>query len=68
MDVREYHSELTLADLYDPDRMPENLKLAHQELDSLVDSIYRKREFASDEERLSLLFEMYVQMTNVGEK
>ncbi|MHA3684958.1 class I SAM-dependent DNA methyltransferase [Leucobacter sp. HY1908] len=63
LDVREYHSELTLADLYDPDKMPENLRRAHSELDTLVDSIYRKREFASDEERLSLLFEMYAKMT-----
>lgn len=68
LDVREYHSELTLAELYDPDKMPENLKLAHTQLDALVDSIYRKREFASDEERLSLLFKMYVQLTESGEK
>lgn len=63
LDVREYHSELTLADLYDPDKMPVNLRRAHQELDDLVDSIYRKRDFTSDEERLSLLFEMYAKMT-----
>jgi hypothetical protein len=66
LDVREYHSELTLADLYDPDRMPDNLRLAHQSLDELVDSIYRKREFVSDEERLSMLFEMYATMTEAG--
>lgn len=68
LDVREYHSELTLADLYDPDKMPENLRRAHQELDALVDSIYRKREFSSDEERLSLLFEMYAKMTEAEGK
>jgi hypothetical protein len=63
LDVREYHPELTLADLYDPDQMPKNLRLAHQQLDELVDSIYRRREFASDEDRLSMLFEMYATMT-----
>lgn len=68
LDVREYHSELTLADLYDPDKMPENLRRAHAELDALVDSIYRKREFSSDEERLSLLFEMYAKMTEAESK
>lgn len=68
LDVREYHSELTLADLYDPDKMPDNLRRAHQELDVLVDSIYRKREFESDEERLSLLFEMYAKMTEAEGK
>lgn len=68
LDVREYHSELTLADLYDPDKMPGNLRQAHQGLDDLVDSIYRKREFGSDEERLSLLFEMYSQMSEAEVK
>lgn len=68
LDVREYHSELTLADLYDPDKMPENLRRAHEELDALVDSIYRKREFSSDEERLSLLFELYAKMTEAEGK
>ncbi|AYF96920.1 class I SAM-dependent DNA methyltransferase [Protaetiibacter intestinalis] len=67
LDVREYHSEKTLAELYDPDLMPDDLRLAHQELDELVDAVYRKRGFDSDEERLSYLFGMYEQMT-AGEK
>lgn len=63
LDVREYHSEKTLAELYDPDLMPDDLRLAHQEVDDLVDSIYRKRGFDSDEDRLSYLFGMYEEMT-----
>ncbi|WP_345001413.1 type IIL restriction-modification enzyme MmeI, partial [Agromyces bauzanensis] len=63
LDVREYHSEKTLAELYDPDLMPDDLRLAHQELDELVDAVYRKRSFDNDEERLSYLFGMYEQMT-----
>ncbi|GMU39902.1 MAG: hypothetical protein AMXMBFR23_07680 [Chloroflexota bacterium] len=63
LDVREYHSERTLAELYDPDRMPDDLRLAHQELDDLVDVIYRRRGFGTDEERLSYLFALYEQMT-----
>lgn len=63
LDVREYHSEKTLAELYDPDLMPENLRLAHQELDVTVDRLYRKRAFVSDEERLALLFKLYEEMT-----
>lgn len=63
LDVREYHSEKTLAELYDPDLMPDDLRLAHQELDELVDAVYRKRGFDSDEERLSYLFGLYEQMT-----
>ncbi len=63
LDARELYSEKNLAELYDPDKMPGDLRSIHQELDNLVDNIYRKRPFESDEERLSLLFEMYDQMT-----
>ena len=64
LDVREYHSEKTLAELYDPDLMPDNLRLAHQEVDAAVDGLYRRRGFASDEERLALLFKLYQEMTS----
>lgn len=63
LDVREYHCEFTLAELYDTEKMPENLRQAHADLDVVVDRIYRKRPFNSDEERLSLLFTLYQQMT-----
>ncbi|MGP9736119.1 class I SAM-dependent DNA methyltransferase [Brachybacterium sp. AOP42-C2-15] len=62
LDVREYHCEKTLAELYDPDKMPEDLRVAHSEVDALVDSIYSKRGYETDEERLSDLFVMYEQM------
>jgi len=52
-----------LAELYDPQRMPENLRQAHADLDVVVDRVYRKRPFDSDEERLSLLFDLYQQMS-----
>ena len=63
LDVREYHCEYTLAELYDPQKMPENLPQAHADLDVVVDRIYRKRPFDSVEERLSLLFDLYQQMS-----
>ena len=63
LDVREYHCEQTLAELYDPDLMPEDLRLAHASVDALVDSIYSKRGFETDEQRLSGLFTMYEEMT-----
>lgn len=63
LDVREYHCEQTLAELYDPDRMPDDLRDAHAEVDALVDSIYSKRGYETDEERLSDLFAMYGVMT-----
>ena len=63
LDVREYHCEQTLAELYDPDLMPEDLRAAHTAVDALVDSIYSKRSYETDEQRLSDLFAMYEAMT-----
>lgn len=63
LDVREYHCEQTLAELYDPDRMPQDLRDAHAEIDTLVDSIYSKKPYETDEQRLSDLFAMYERMT-----
>ncbi len=57
--ARELHPEMTLADLYDPDKMPDDLRKAHAELDAAVESLYRKRPFESDEDRLHHLFERY---------
>ncbi|MEO5318888.1 N-6 DNA methylase [Arthrobacter sp. CC3] len=63
LDVREYHCERTLAELYDPELMPADLRQAHAEVDNLVDSIYSKRDYETDEQRLSDLFGMYDEMT-----
>ena len=63
LDVREYHCEKTLAELYDPDKMPADLRAAHAEVDALVDGLYSKRGYESDEQRLSDLFAMYESMT-----
>jgi len=59
LDAREQFADKTLAELYDPDKMPDVLRLAHRRLDQTADRLYRDREFASDEERLELLFQMY---------
>lgn len=67
LDVREYHCEKTLAELYDPAKMPVDLRNAHMEVDTLVDSIYSKRGYETDEERLSDLFAMYEDMTAADE-
>ncbi|MCX6401826.1 MAG: N-6 DNA methylase [Propionibacteriales bacterium] len=63
LDVREYHCDLTLGELYAPDRMPEDLRTAHAEVDALVDSIYSKSGYETDEQRLSDLFAMFDAMT-----
>lgn len=59
---RENHPEKTMAQLYDPDKMPAGLRAAHQALDLAVDQLYRKAPFASDEERLEHLFKRYEAM------
>jgi hypothetical protein len=49
----------SLADLYDPDTMPPELRKAHRELDAAVDKLYRARPFASDRDRVEHLFPLY---------
>ncbi len=62
LEQREQHSEKTLAQLYDPNKMPEGLLAAHHELDVAVERCYRKAPFISDEERLAYLFKLYEKM------
>ena len=62
LEEREKHSEKTLAQLYDPDKMPEGLREAHRQNDLAVERCYRSRPFESDEERLEYLFKLYEQM------
>ncbi len=61
--TREYYPEKTLAELYDPDKMPEDLREAHARLDDIVESCYPGYPFASDEARLECLFKLYEKMT-----
>ncbi|MEX0895663.1 MAG: DNA methyltransferase [Patescibacteria group bacterium] len=61
--IRQNHSEKILADLYDPDKMPDDLREAHHRNDILVDSLYRQKPYESEEERLSDLFKLYEEMT-----
>ena len=57
--ARERWPDRSLAELYDPDKMPANLRTAHDANDALVDSLYRKRPFGSDTERMELLLAMH---------
>jgi hypothetical protein len=63
LDARTAHPGATLADLYDPDVMPADLRKAHRALDLAVDRLYRKEPFADDRERVEHLFRLYEQMT-----
>lgn len=62
LDERSKHSEKTLAQLYDPDKMPAGLKEAHRLNDLAVERCYRSVLFNSDEERLEYLFKLYEKM------
>jgi type I restriction-modification system DNA methylase subunit len=62
LEERENHSEKTLAQLYDPDKMPEGLREAHRLNDLAVERCYRSKPFESDEERLEYLFKLYEKM------
>ncbi|MAS87229.1 MAG: SAM-dependent methyltransferase [Micavibrio sp.] len=63
LEEREKHSEKTMAELYDPDKMPDGLREAHHHLDLAVERCYRSKPFTSDEERLEYLFKLYEDMT-----
>ncbi len=52
----------TLADLYDPDFMPPELRKAHRDLDAAVDKLYKRSGFADDRERVEHLFRLYEEL------
>ena len=62
LDARAAHPNATLADLYDPDLMPPDLRRAHRKLDRAVDRRYRPGTFASERERVEHLFARYETM------
>lgn len=60
--AREAHFPATIADLYDPDKMPADLREAHERNDEVLERIYIGRRFRNDTERLEKLFELYTKM------
>jgi len=63
LDTRALHPGATLADLYDPDTMPPNLRQAHRALDAAVDRLYKRTGFSNDRERVERLFGLYESLT-----
>jgi hypothetical protein len=61
--AREAHFPATIADLYDPEKMPDNLRAAHERNDEVLERIYIGRRFKNDTERLEKLFDLYTKMT-----
>ena len=70
--TREAHFPATIADLYEvkdgENKMPENLRLAHDRNDEVLERIYIGRRFKNDTERLEKLFELYTKMTATSSK
>jgi hypothetical protein len=64
--AREKHFPATIAELYVPEKMPENLRRAHENNDETLERIYIGRRFNNDTERLEKLFELYTKMTTLS--
>lgn len=64
--AREHHFPATIADLYDPEKMPADLRAAHEHNDEVLERIYIGRRFKNDTERLEKLFDLYTKMTAVA--
>lgn len=66
--AREAHFPATIADLYDPEAMPTDLRAAHDRNDEVLERIYIGRRFKNDTERLEKLFELYTKMAATPSK
>lgn len=60
--AREAHPGKTIAWLYDPETMPDNILQAHRALDDTLERICIGRSFKTDTERLEYLFKQYAAM------
>jgi hypothetical protein len=60
--AREHYFPATIADLYDPDNMPADLRAAHEGNDEILERVYIGRRFRNDTERLEKLFDLYTRM------
>jgi len=68
MDARAGHPSQTLADLYDPNLMPADLRKSHEKLDRAADRLYRGKPFKDDHERLEFLLERYGAMVQKNQR
>lgn len=68
LEEREKHPEKTMAQLYDPDKMPTGLRQAHKDLDAAVERCYRLQPFDNDTQRLEYLFKEYEKMVKENKR
>lgn len=64
--ARAAHPGSTLADLYNPDAMPDDLRSAHHALDKAVDAAYSYRGGKDDAPRVAFLFALYQKLTSLS--
>ncbi|MFS2319151.1 class I SAM-dependent DNA methyltransferase [Maricaulis sp. D1M11] len=57
--TRYLHHPKTIAELYDPEKMPDDLREVHRRNDELLETMYIGRPFKTDTERLEKLFKLY---------
>ena len=62
MEAQQTHTDKSLAQMYDPNKMPKNLKEAHHLNDLAVEKCYRRTPFSNDNERLEYLLSLYERM------
>lgn len=65
LDARALYPDSTLADLYDPLSMPQELRKAHQINDRAVDTAYGYNGAKTDTARVAFLFDLYGKLTSV---
>lgn len=63
LEARANYPDASLADLYDPDNMPSDLRKAHEALDRAMDGVFSHKPFKSEEERQKALLKAYEEMT-----
>lgn len=66
--ARESHFPATIAELYNPEKMPHDLRRAHEKNDEIIERIYIGRLFRNDTERLEKLFDLYTKLTAVTDQ
>ena len=62
LESRELYPNLTLSKLYDPLKMPRELKEAHENLDIIVEGLYSTKPLLNEQDVLNILFLTYSQI------
>lgn len=65
IDEREKFSEKTLADIYDPNYMPESIKKIHLDIDGIIDEILNINSNWEDDKKIVSMLETYRKLKNI---